>query len=151
VKIVDANLLLYAVNEDSPLHGGARQWLESALAGPETVGFAWNVLLAFLRLSTRAAVFARPLEPLEALDLVEQWLEQPCSLAVHPGDRHVGILRELIRPLGLGGNLTSDLHLAALVDEHGAELYSCDTDFARFPGLRWTNPLTGNKPPKGII
>jgi len=141
MKILDANLLLYAVNKDAPLHRKARVWLESSLSGSETIGFAWNVLLAFLRLSTRSAVFPRPLETLEALELAGHWLRQPCSLVVHPGDRHLRILRDLILPLGTGGNLTSDAHLAALAIEHGAELCTCDADFARFPGLRWRNPL----------
>ncbi len=141
MKLVDANLLLYAVNEEAPLHAQARRWLEAVLAGRETVGFAWAVLLAFLRLSTRAAVFPRPLQPEESLDLMDSWLSQPCSVSVHPGERHLRILRDLIAPLGTGGNLASDAHLAALAIEHGAELCSCDSDFSRFPGLRWRNPL----------
>ncbi len=145
MKILDANLLLYAVNEDAPLHQQARPWLEAALSGSETVGFAWSVLLAFLRLSTRAAVFRHPLEPRQALDLADHWLQRPCSLVVEAGDRHLRILRDLITPLGTGGNLTSDAHLAALAIEHGAELCSCDGDFARFPGLRWRNPLAQGK------
>lgn len=141
MKLVDANLLLYAVNEDAPLHAKARRWLEAVLSGRETVGFAWSVLLAFLRLSTRAAVFPRPLAPEESLDLMDSWLSQPCSTVVHPGERHLRILRDLIAPLGTGGNLVTDAHLAALAIEHGAELCSCDSDFSRFPGLRWRNPL----------
>ncbi len=146
MKILDANLLLYAVNEDAPLHEKARPWLESVLSGTDTVGFAWNALLAFLRLSTRRAVFLQPLEVSAALALMDYWLQQPCSLVVHPGDRHLRILRELVGPLGTGGNLTSDAHLAALAIEHGAELCSSDTDFARFPGLRWRNPLADVRP-----
>lgn len=141
MKIVDVNLLLYAVNEDAPLHAQARPWLETVLSGRETVGFAWGVLLAFLRLSTRAAVFPRPLAPEGSLDVIDAWLSQPCSTIVHPGERHLRILRDLITPLGAGGNLASDAHLAALAIEHGAELCSCDSDFSRFPGLRWRNPL----------
>lgn len=141
MKLLDANLLLYAVNQDAPLHAKARPWLESSLSGSETAGFAWNVILAFLRLSTRPAVFPRPLQTEEALDLMDGWLRQPCALVVHPGDRHLRILRDLIAPLGTGGNLTSDAHLAALAIEYGAELCTCDLDFGRFPGLRWRNPL----------
>jgi uncharacterized protein len=141
VKIVDANLLLYAVNEDSPRHDQARRWLEDILSGTETVGFAWTVLLAFLRLSTLRAVFPRPLEPAEAFDLVGSWLEQPCAAIVHPTERHADLLKDLVLPLGTAGNLTSDAHLAAIAIGHGAELCSSDGDFARFPGLRWTDPL----------
>ena len=142
MMILDVNLLIYAVNEHAPHHTKARPWLESILSGSETVGFAWNVVLAFLRLSTRAAVFPRPLEPGEALDVAEDWLSRPCSTVIHPGAHHLRILRDLIMPLGTGGNLTSDAHLAALAIEHRARLCSCDADFSRFPGLRWNNPLT---------
>lgn len=142
MKVLDANLLLYAVNQDAPLHAKAQAWLESALSGAEIIGFAWNVILAFLRLSTRPAVFPHPLQPDEAFELAESWLRQPCSLVVQPGDRHLAILRGLLVPLGTGGNLMSDAHLAALAIEHGAELCTCDMDFSRFPSLRWKNPLT---------
>jgi toxin-antitoxin system PIN domain toxin len=141
VKLVDANLLLYAVDESSPHHAAAKQWLERALSGSETLGFAWSVLLAFVRLSTNPRVFGAPLSLDEALDLVESCLEQPSATIVHPTDRHSRLLRELLVPLGTAGNLTSDAHLAALSVEHGAELCSADADFARFPRVRWSNPL----------
>ena len=142
MKIPDANLLLYAVDEQSPRHAGARAWLERTLSGPETVGLTWPVLLAFLRVSTKARVFERPLDVSEALDLVDEWLDQPCTTMLGPTDRHSAVLRTLLEPLGSAGNLTSDAHLAAIAIEHGAEVCSCDTDFARFPGLRWNDPLT---------
>ena len=139
--LLDANILIYAVNEDAPIHRKAKSWLESAISGPDTVGFSWNVLLAFLRLTTRPGLFRNPL-PLEiALDLIASWLDQPSATIVHAGPRHLRILRELLLPIGAGGNLTSDAHLAALAIEHGAELCSSDSDFARFQGLKWTNPL----------
>lgn len=141
MKIPDANLLLYAVDGASPRHAAARRWLEDRLSGTETVGFAWVVLLAFLRLGTNPRVFRDPLHPREALDLIEEWLAQPCAAVVEPTDRHPAILRELLEPLGTAGNLTTDAHLAALAIEHGAELCSSDADFSRFPGLRWTDPL----------
>jgi toxin-antitoxin system PIN domain toxin len=139
--LLDANLLIYAVNADAPLHGKAKSWLESALSGQETVGFSWNVLLAFLRLTTRPGLFRHPLPVDTAFDLVAAWLDRKCAVIVHPGPRHLQILRELLRPLGAGGNLTSDAHLAALAIEHRAELCSSDTDFARFHGLKWRNPV----------
>jgi uncharacterized protein len=139
--LVDANLLIYAVNQDAPLHRKAKAWLESAFSGPETVGISWNVLLAFLRLTTRQGLFRRPLPVEAAFDVVRAWLDQPSSYVVHPGPRHLEILRELLLPMGAGGNLTSDAHLAALAIEHGAQLCSSDADFARFPGLKWRNPV----------
>jgi len=141
VKIVDANLLLYAVNADSPRHRKARAWLEQALTASETLGLTWAVLLAFLRLSTRSAVFPRPLLVEEALDLVESWLAQPCAMILEPTPRHLAVLRDLLSPLGTAGNLTSDAHLAAIAIEHGADLCSTDRDYARFPGVRWVDPL----------
>ncbi|MGD0497600.1 MAG: type II toxin-antitoxin system VapC family toxin [Bryobacteraceae bacterium] len=139
--LVDANLLIYAVNEDAPLHRKAKAWLESAISGSETVALSWNVLLAFLRLTTRAGLLRTPLPVDVALEVVEAWLSQPSVAVIHPGPRHLRVLRDLISPLGTGGNLTSDAHLAALAIEHGAQLYSTDADFARFPPLRWRNPL----------
>jgi hypothetical protein len=139
--LLDANLLIYAVNADAPLNRKAKSWLESALSGQETVGFPWDVLLAFLRLTTRPGLFRRPLPVDTAFDLVASWLDQPSATIVHPGPRHLQLVRELLRPLGTGGNLTSDAHLAALAIEHGAELCSSDSDFARFHGLKCRNPL----------
>jgi toxin-antitoxin system PIN domain toxin len=140
--LLDANLLIYAVNADAPLHRKAKSWLEAALSGQETVGFPWNVLLAFLRLTTRPGLFRRPLPADTAFGLVASWLDQPSAVIVHPGPRHLQVLRELLLPLGTAGNLTSDAHLAALAIEHRAELYSSDADFARFHGLKWRNPLS---------
>lgn len=142
MKLPDVNILLYALDESSPHHVRARSWLEAQLSGAEPVGFAWTVLLAFVRLSTRAQIFANPLEPAAAFDVVEGWMAQPCTIIVHPTDRHLGVLRGLVEPLGVAGNITSDAHLATLAIEHGAELCSADHDFGRFPGLRWLNPLT---------
>lgn len=141
MKVLDANLLLYAVDERSPQHERARGWLEETLSATETVGLAWIALLAFVRVSTRSSVFEKPLEVGAALDLVDGWLAQGCTTVVGPSSRHNAVLRELLEPVGAGGNLTSDAHLAAITIEHGAELFSCDRDFARFNGLRWRNPL----------
>jgi toxin-antitoxin system PIN domain toxin len=139
--ILDANLLIYAANADAPLNRKAKSWLESALSGQETVGFPWNALLAFLRLTTRPGLFRNPLPAVTAFDLAASWLRQPSASIVHPGPRHLQVLRELLLPLGTGGNLTSDAYLAALAIEHRAELCSTDSDFARFDGLKWRNPL----------
>ena len=141
MKLLDANLLLYAVNKDAPLHAQAKAWLETTLSGRETVAFSWNVILAFVRLTTRPGLFRNALSPERAFDLVAAWLDQPSATVVNPGPRHLGILRGLLTSLGTGGNLTSDAHLAALAIEQNAELCSCDADFARFAGLDWRNPL----------
>ena len=141
MRLPDANLFLYAYNADSPRKASAAAWLEETLSGTETVALSWSVLLAFLRVSTSPRAYKNPLSVEEALDIVESWLEQPCTTIVNPTPRHHVVLRELLGPLGTGGNLTSDAHLAALAIEHGADVYSSDWDFARFKGLRWVNPL----------
>ncbi len=141
MKLPDVNLLLYAIDEGSPRHSDAREWLETTLSGTESVAFAWAVLLGFVRISTNPVALEHPLSADEALDYVDGWLELPVADVVHPSPRHASILRNLLAPLGTAGNLSSDAHLAALAIEHGAELCSCDADFSRFEDLRWHNPL----------
>lgn len=141
MKLLDVNLLIYAVDEDSARFDRAHRWVEGVLGGRETVALPWVVLLAFLRLTTKPQVMTSPLTADDALDLIDDWLVRPNTVVVHPTERHSAVLRELLAPLGTGGNLVTDAHLAALAIEHGAELNSCDADFSRFVGLRWTDPL----------
>ncbi|HLE99978.1 MAG TPA: type II toxin-antitoxin system VapC family toxin [Gaiellaceae bacterium] len=140
MKLVDANVLLYAVNEGSARHAEARRWLDTALSGGETVAFAWIAILAFLRLATHQAVFARPLTPDDALDVVRYWLGRPTATVAEPTSRHLEVLAQLLVGVGTAGNLVNDAHLAALALEHGCEIVSYDADFARFPGVRWETP-----------
>lgn len=140
MQIVDANVLLYATNARATQHRSAREWLESALRGRSAVGFPWIVLVAFLRLTTRPGVFARPLSAEQALGVVRAWLEQPPAVVVHPTDRHLDVLAGLLSEAGTAGNLVNDAHLAALAVEHGAEVVSYDRDFARFAGVRRRRP-----------
>ena len=139
--LTDVNLLLYAVDSTSPRHAVARAWLERCLSGTESFALAWSVLTAFVRLSTRPAVFERPLTTTEAFDLGAGWLAQPPVVVVHPTETHHITLRDLLQPLGTAGNLVPDAHLAALALEHGAMIASSDHDFARFAGVRWADPL----------
>jgi len=143
VIVPDVNILLYAVDTASPRHAVARPWLEAALSSAETVAFAWPVLVAFVRLATHPAVFEDPLTTTQAFDVVDRWLAQPMVIVAHPGDRHHVLMRELLEPLGAAANLVPDAHLAAIAIEHGAALSSSDRDFARFAGLRWSDPLAG--------
>lgn len=138
----DVNVLVYAVDAAAPRHAQARRWLEEVLSGTEEVGFAWAVLMGFVRISTNPAAFETPLEGDQAFGYVDEWLARPVAFPLSPGSDHVTLVRELLQPLGIAGNLTSDAHLAALAIEHGAELCSSDTDFGRFRGLRWTDPLS---------
>ena len=139
--LVDANLLIYAINRDAPHHKQARRWLEKALSGPETVGLAWIVVLAFLRITTRPGILARPLDTPSAIAFVDEWLALPMVELVVPGNKHWAILRNLLLSSGSLGNLTSDAHLAAIALEKGAVIYSADYDFQRFQGIRHNNPL----------
>jgi toxin-antitoxin system PIN domain toxin len=136
----DVNVLLYAVNSASDHHGIALRALGEGFDSPRGVGFAWTVLLAFLRLSTRRGIFQPPLAVEEGLQVTEHWLRHPRAQIAHPGERHGEILGELLRSAGTGGNLTTDAHLAALAIEHGATVLSFDRDFARFAGVRWMLP-----------
>jgi len=141
VRIIDLNVLLYAVNSDAAQHGVVRAWWESALNDEETVGLAWIVLLGFLRLTTNPRVFARPLSSDAAIDKLDTWLSRENVRLVREKDDHWDTLKALIGSSGVAGNLTSDAHLAALALSHDAALVSCDADFSRFKGLRWENPL----------
>jgi len=142
VKVIDLNILLYATNRDSPRHAASKTWLESILSGEESVAVPWIVVLGFLRLATSRLVFPHPISVEEAIAVVDGWLSQPPVVALNPGDEHWRVLTRLLTDVGSAGNLTTDAHLAALAIEHGAELCSTDTDFARFTQLRWMNPLS---------
>ena len=140
MHLVDANVLIYATNQDAPNHTVAHEWLTRHLDGPETIGFSWTVLLAFARITTRAGLLPSPLTIGQAFDAIDSWLERPAAVIVEPTVRHRHVLRDLLGRTGTSGNLTSDAHLAALALEHGATICSFDTDFARFADLRWTTP-----------
>jgi uncharacterized protein len=133
-------VLVYAVNSASARHEPSRTWLESALNGGARVGLAWNALLAFLRLTTRPGILSAPISVRDALSVMDEWLAQPAAVVLHPTPRHSHILSELLTHVGSGGNLVNDAHLAALSIEHRGQIVTFDTDFARFPGVRWSRP-----------
>lgn len=139
--LVDANILLYAVNDDAPLHQQAKTWWESVLSGSRVVGIPWVVAMAFLRISANPRVFSRPLTPEQAIAYLDEWLRQPVTQLLVPGDKHWHIMRNLLLQNGMAGNLTTDAHIAALALEQGYSVYSCDNDFKRFAGVRHINPL----------
>jgi toxin-antitoxin system PIN domain toxin len=141
MKPVDVNILLCVVNHDSPFHSTVRLWWENALQDDESIGLTWIVTFGFLRISTNVRAFSRPLSVEAATAKVERWLSHPNVRVVNKSNEHWRILQMLLQQTGTAGNLTSDAHLAALAISHGAELVSCDADFARFPKLRWRNPL----------
>jgi len=120
---------------------GTRRW-EQALNGQlETVGLAWATILGFIRIVTSWSVLQRPLPAHDGIAIVQNWLNQDSVQIVTPGERHADFLFRLLEGIGIAGNLTTDAHLAALALEYRAQLASTDTDFARFPALRWFNPV----------
>lgn len=142
MRLIDANVLIYAANRAAPRHEAARSWINATLSGSETVALPWAVILAFLRITTNPKVMTPPLTARAALSYVDGWLALPTVTTPAPTNRHLTVLLELLEATGVGGNLVSDAHLAALAIEHGATLCSCDTDYARFPGLNWVDPLS---------
>jgi len=141
VIVPDVNLLIHAYSRESPVHEAARLWWEGLLNGSQPVGLPWVSMLGYIRVSTHRQIFANPLPVVTACAHVGAWLAQPSVTVLDPGPRHAEILFHLLESLGTAGNLTTDAHLAALAIEHQAEVHSTDADFARFPGLRWSNPL----------
>ena len=136
----DLSILIHAHNSDSAVHSVAREWWDACLAGSEGVGLAWAVILGFIRITTHPKILSRPLPVIEVLDRIESWLVLSHIHIPHPSTRHFSRLRSNFEHVGTGGNLTTDAHLATLAVERGYILYSTDTDFARFPGLRCVNP-----------
>ena len=140
--VPDINLLVYAYNSEAPDHVAACYWWEELLNGAETVAIPWAVSCGFVRIMTHPKVLETPMRPEAATDLVKSWFDVPVVSVASPGRRHLELLRSLFVSLGVGGNLVTDAHLAAIAIELQAELHSDDADFSRFPGLNWRNPLS---------
>ena len=140
--LVDANLLLYAVDRTSRWHRTAEEWLTSVLSGPSRVGLPWPSLIAFLRISTHPRAATNPLLPDVAWGHISDWLAAEPAWIPLPSTRHAEVLGSLIKSYQLTGNLIQDAALAALAVEHGLTVYSADTDFARFREIPWKNPLS---------
>lgn len=139
--VPDVNLLLYAVITAFPQHKAAHTWWEEAINSSTEIGLAAPAVFGFIRIATNPRILNPPLTVEAATGHISAWLAQPNVSALSPGPRHPDIAFDLLRGVGTGGNLTTDAQLAALAIEHNAEMCSNDTDFARFPGLRWINPL----------
>lgn len=139
--LVDANILLYAEDYLQSRHQQARAWWDSQLSGTGVVCLCWTVLSAFIRIGTNPRVFEYPLSLEQALARVQSWLDQPCTRVVLPTERHWTVFKQVLTDGQAVANLVTDAHMAALAIEHGCELASTDSDFARFPKLKWRNPL----------
>ena len=150
----DHNLLVYAYNADAPLHDQARKWWEESINSGAGLALSWIVCHGFIRIMTHLRIMVTPLVPQRAVQHVQAWLALPELQIIEPGSKHIGILDRLLAEVGVGGNLCTDAVIASLAIEYQCELHSNDTDFARFSGLRWKNPLSSkvsflNDPAKG--
>ena len=139
--LVDANILLYAEDSLNAQHIKAREWWDAQLSGTGLVCLDWTIISAFIRIGTNRRIFKSPLSLEEAIQLVQSWLDQPCTRLIHPTERHWTIFQQMLVRGKATANLVTDAHLAALAIEHGCELNSTDADFSRFPDLKWKNPL----------
>ena len=139
--VPDVNLLIYAHNDGTPYHTAARRWWEGLVNGEERVGIPWVVSTGFVRLMTHPKVLVNPATPTQAVDYVIEWFRLPHVMAINPGPDHLVHFRRNLLAAGVGANLVTDTHIAAVAMEYQAEVHSNDTDFSRFPGLRWRNPL----------
>lgn len=140
--IPDVNLLLYATITGFPQHERSRAWLEGVINGSAQVGLTAPAVFGYLRIATSGRVLTSPMSITDAIGRVKEWLSQPNVTFLVPGPGHLEIAFGLLGPMGTGANLTTDVQLAAYAIEQDADLHSNDTDFGRFPGLRWIDPLT---------
>ena len=139
--LVDATILIYAFDADSPFHESARRWLTDMLDSGRRIGMPTQSLTAFIRIVTHPKVARHPTEPSTAVEVVRDWLGSPSVWRPAPGPAHGQLFCGLVERYHLTGNLVSDASLAALALEHGLPLCSADTDFARFTELTWVNPV----------
>jgi toxin-antitoxin system PIN domain toxin len=140
--IPDANLLLYAYDKESPFHKESARWWSKLLSGHEPVGLCSVVVFSFLRLTTHPKVFIHPMTVQEATERVRAWMDRPNVRMLHPSPAHFASVCSLLEAAGTGGNLVSDAQIAALALEYNAEIHTADTDFNRFKGITWSNPLS---------
>jgi len=143
--LVDTNILLYAEDKLSLLHEEARQWWDAQLSGESPVCLCWPILASFIRIGTNRQIFIKPLTMKQAIIRVQSWIDQPCVRLINPTESHWQIFQTMLLDGQAKTNLVADAHLAALAIEHGCVLYSTDSDFSRFPKLKWKNPLKAKK------
>jgi toxin-antitoxin system PIN domain toxin len=139
--LIDANLLVYAISRTAPQHEAAEAWLEGVLSGDTRVGLPWESLLAVARITTNPRIFSPPVAPDAVWSVIDSWLQVPIVWIPQPTEQHAEVLGRLITSYRLSGDQIPDAHLAAIAIEHGLEICSADTDFARFTEVRWVNPI----------
>jgi hypothetical protein len=139
--LVDTNILIYAEDKLSLHHEEARQWWDTQLSGESPVSLCWSILSSFIRISTNRQIFIKPLTMKQAITRIQSWIDQPCVRLINPTESHWQIFKSMLLEGQAMANLVVDAHLAALAIEHGCTLYSTDSDFSRFPKLKWKNPI----------
>lgn len=139
--VPDVNLLVYAYNDGAQWHAAAKRWWEGLINGSERVGVPWVASTGFVRLMTHSRALTSPVTAAEAIGHVSEWFHYPHVTPINPGADHLTHVRRNLDAAGVGANLVTDAHIAALAIEYQAEVHSNDADFGRFPGLRWRNPL----------
>ncbi len=139
--LVDANLLLYAKIKSFPQHIKAKKWLDEVLSSDTEIGFPWESIIAFVRISTNPRIFKRPISAQNAWKQVEQWLNCPFAWIPQPAKNHFQILERQISFCAADSGLIHDAHLAAIAISHGLTIYSADNDFNRFKEVSWKNPI----------
>jgi len=142
--VPDANLLLYAYDNTSTHHSAALKWVNRAFSGTELIGLPWQVVWAFLRISTNKQIYANPISMETAVGIAQHWVGLSNVRLLAPGEQHWGLLRGMLIEGGIRGARVTDAELAAITNEYGGVLYTVDRGFARFPGLRWVNPLSAS-------
>jgi toxin-antitoxin system PIN domain toxin len=140
--VPDLNLVIYAYDSLSPSYEKASVWWDQCLSGTEAVGVPWLVAVGFIRLWTQPHAFRNPMPVDLACRHVESWIARPMVRMLSPGPRHAEYIFGLLRAENTGGNLTTDAHIAALALENNATVHTADTDFLRFRGVKWINPLS---------
>ncbi len=139
--IIDANVLVYAVDEDARYHAQAKAFLEEHLNGDRRIGLPWQSLAAFLRIVTHPRIMTTPMDGSSAAGFVNDWLDAPAAWVPDVTSRTWPILHDLIDAHAVTGNLVPDAQLAAIAIQHGVSVVSADTDFALFPEVVWVNPF----------
>ncbi len=139
--VPDTNILIYAHNDQAEQHEAALRWWRDCLIGDDFIGLPWVVITGFVRVTTHPRILEEPLTPEQALDFVDEWFEFPHVIALNPGPGHLANFRRNVMAAGIGGNLVTDAHIAALAIENDAEVHSHDSDFGRFPDVRWHDPI----------
>ena len=139
--VPDANLLLYAYDSASPFHERAAAWWSGCLSGREPVGLCAVVIFAFVRIATNRRAYEKPFSIGEASTHVRSWLDRSITDVLVMREFDVVRAMALLQDAGAGGNLTTDAQIAAIAERARATVHTADTDFARFPGIRWHNPI----------